>query len=222
MKLFFLACCISICVQEATAQDHEKKKSDYKLALRISPLGLVDPVETNFSAGVERKLSPKFSVGGDAAVYIARDVLTDRQPMSGFHLRPTVRWYSGKRLKGFTELVLMYKHTVRKQNDWLGMDCVNEVPAYEKFTTFKQIRDVFDLSFRAGVQEQLFNSEKWKFEFYMGLGLRQKFHRIKYSEKNTCAANEFADFFPVFDQSSTGSFTSISIPFGIRLVYQIK
>lgn len=222
MKFICLFCWIGMCVYTAGAQDQKKKAGNYQFAVRISPLGLVDPVETNFSAGVEKKLRPAFSVGGDAAIYIARDVLAERRPMSGFHLRPTVRWYSGKKMKGFTELVLMYKHTVRKENDWLGMDCVNGVPAYQKFTSYKNIRDVVDVSFRAGLQEQLFDSDKWMFEFYIGLGVRQKFHRIKYSEPNTCAVNEFNVFFPLFDPAATGSYTTVTIPLGIRLVYIIK
>ena len=148
-------------------------------------------------------------------------LFAESKPLSGFYVRPTLRWYSNDRLKLFTELVLMYKHTVRKENDWLGMDCVDDVPAYEKFTTYKQVRDVFDLSFRGGIRENLFQSKNWYFEFYLGIGLRQKFHSIKYNEANTCAPR-VGNFFDIFHQNPSTTITTASLPAGMRLVWVLK
>ncbi len=222
MKFLFFVVISCMVFQFTTAQETIKKSNDYKLAVRFNPLSLFDPVETNLSVGIDMKLRKKLSLGGDVAVYIARNVYAQSRPMSGFYVRPTLRWYSNNRLYMFTELVLMYKHTARKENDWLGMDCVNGVAAYEKFTQYKEVRDVFDLSFRAGMRENLFQSENWFFEFYMGIGLRQKLHSLKYNEKNTCATTAAGEFFNILNQNPSGNFTTLSIPAGMRLVWVLQ
>lgn len=221
MKCLFTLFFSCILLLFVSAQEQEKNKNDYRLAVRLSPLALLDPFETNLSIGIDYKVRKRLSVGGDIAVYIIREAFAENKPLSGFYVRPTLRWYSNDRLKLFTELVLMYKHTVRKENDWLGMDCVDDVPAYEKFTSYKQVRDVFDLSFRGGIRENLFQLKNWYFEFYLGIGLRQKFHSIKYNEPNTCA-QRVDGFFDIINQNPSTTITTASLPCGIRLVWVLK
>ena len=222
MKCFFVVLISCMLLLFANAQETVKNKNDYKVALRVSPLALLDPIETNLSVGIDFKIRKRLSIGGDAAVYIAREVYAQSKPMSGFYVRPTLRWYSNERLKLFTELVLMYKHTVRKENGWLGLDCVNDVPAYEKFTEYKQVRDVFDLSIRGGIRENLFQSKNWFFEFFMGIGVRRKYHSIKYYEQNTCAPRAMGGFFDIFNQNPSSNITTPTLPTGIRLVWVLK
>jgi len=219
MKVLFFVISSCIIVQCATAQN-KLQTNDYKQQLRINPLGILNPFETNLSVGYDVRVRKILSVGGDVGVYLARDAFS--RPLSGFFVRPALRMYSKNKLKAYTELVLMYKHTVQKEEGWLGMDCVNGVPSYEKFDQYKYVRDVFDISFRFGFRERLFHSPNWFYEGYMGLGIRQKILSIKYAQKNTCLNNNDFETFSFFEQVTPGSYTSFSVPIGIRFTRTIK
>ncbi len=219
MKVLFFVISSCIIVQFAAAQN-KLQTNDYKQQLRINPLGLLNPLETNLSVGYDVRVKKRLSLGADVAVYLARDAFS--RPLNGFFVRPALRLYSKNKLKTYAELSLMYKHTVQKENGWLGMDCVNGVPSYEKFDEYKNVKDVFDISFRFGLRERLFHSANWFFECYMGLGIRQKIRSIKYAEKNTCLTADNFETFSLFGQVTPGSYTSFSLPIGIRFTRTIK
>ena len=81
----FFSCILLLFVN---AQEQEKNKNDYKLAIRVSPLALLDPFETNLSVGIDYKIRKRLSVGGDIAVYITREAFAESKPLSGFYVRP--------------------------------------------------------------------------------------------------------------------------------------
>lgn len=219
MKVLFFLISSCIIFQSAAAQN-KLQTNDYKQQLRINPLGVLNPFETNLSVGYDVRVKKILSVGGDVGVYLARDAFS--RPLNGFFIRPALRLYSNSKPNMYSEIVVMYKHTVRKENGWLGMDCVNGVPSYEKFDQYKNVKDVFDISFRFGFRERWFHSKNWFFECYMGLGVRQKILTIKYEEKKSCITADNFNSIGQFGQSVPGSYTVLSVPLGIRFTRTIK
>lgn len=220
MKLLTLVFCSCIVLHAANAQK-KLQPGDYKLQLRMNPLGVVDPFETNLSAGVDARIKKRLSVGGDMAVYLVRDGFS--RSLNGFNVKPFLRLYAKGKWNTYSEIVLMYKHTVAKEEGWLGMDCVNGVPAYEKYDTYKNIKDVVDLSVRVGIRDHLFHSPDWFYEFYIGLGIRQKILSIGYAEPNTCViAGNTSSSGNLFSLAVPGRYTVLSVPSGMRLTKTIS
>ena len=189
----------------------------------MSPLTLLDPVETSFSAGVDVKVASRISVGGDAAWYFARNMANNvREPLNGFYLRPALRYYTSNRLNFFAEAVFMYKYTSRPDEGWLGMDCVNGIPSYEKFDRYRFVKNIYDFSVRWGFRTPLSSNRKLFLEYYIGVGGGVKIHNIRYNEANSCVVNDFNNGFDFTNSNQTGRFPRVSLPIGFRLAYTLK
>lgn len=167
-------------------------------------------------------LQPRLAAGADASVYFAADGYT--KPLSGFAIAPFVRWYTNTRRNVFIETGMMYKFTQRKEEGWLGMDCVNDVPAYEKYDVYKRRKQVIDLSVRFGMREPLFKSSKWSFEMFIGLGVRHKMFSIKYAEANTCVLEDGSDMIGFWGSNTNppDNYTFVSVPMGLRFTRKLR
>lgn len=197
--------------------------NDYKVQVRLSPLSLLDPVETSFSAGVDVKVGSRISAGGDAAWFFARSLADNKwEPLNGFYLRPGFRYYTSARLNFFAEAVFMYKYTSRPDRGWLGIDCVNGVPSYEKFDEFRFVKNIYDFSVRWGLRTPISGNRKLFLEYYMGAGAGVKVHRIKYRESNSCTVNDFNNGFDFTNLNETGRFPRISVPIGFRITWKLQ
>ena len=221
MKISFLILAGCLYISTATAQKDTVVKNSYKQQLRLQPLALFDPFESSVRLGADVMLKPRLAVGADVSVYFAADGYT--KPLAGFAIAPLVRWYMNNRHSAFFEAGAMYKHTERKEEAWLGMDCVNGVPAYEKFDTYKRVKDVVDLSFRIGMREPLFGSPNWSFEMFIGLGARYKMFSLKYREANTCLQPDGIDAIGFFGNNvNPDNYAFFSVPMGIRLTRKLR
>lgn len=194
----------------------------YDQQLRFQPLALLDPFESSIKFGIDKMVKPRMAVGADAAIYISSHGFSKWAP--GFSVSPLVRWYTDEKLKGFVETVLTYKHTERKETGWLGMDCVDGVPAYEKYDTYKRRKDVIDFSFRLGYRDRLFKSDKWCIEMFAGLGLRYKMLSIKYPEANSCLDiddDAGLDAIGYLGSTIPVNYFFISVPAGLRFTRKL-
>lgn len=217
---FLLFFSFTICTQ---AQYKPKPKDyNYILTVRLSPLALIDPLENNLSAGVDIKISKRFSMGGDIAWFFARNSFNRAKQLNGFYVRPAIRFYTSDRLNFFVETVLMYKYTSRNEQGWIGMDCVNEIPSYEKFDNYRFVKNVYDLSIRGGIRQPVSSSGKLFLEFYFGIGAGTKNHFIKYEEINSCISPFQINSIGIINNNLTGSFARVSVPMSVRLAYKIK
>ena len=221
MKKLFVTVTGCFLLFVAVAQKDTVVKNSYKQQLRLQPLALFDPFESSVRLGMDVMLKPRFAVGADVSVYFAADGYT--KPLAGFAIAPFVRWYMNNRHSAFFEAGAMYKHTERKEEAWLGMDCVNGVPAYEKFDTYKRVKDVVDLSFRIGMRESLFGSPNWSYEMFIGLGARYKMFSIKHREANSCLPPEGIDAIGFFgNNANPENYAFFSVPMGIRFTRKLK
>lgn len=222
-----IPCLIVFCCLLFFATSAQKSTSDtiirngYKQQLRFQPLSLFDLFESNARFGMDFMVRPRLAVGADLSVYFAADAYT--KPLAGIAIAPMVRWYMNNRHNAYFEVGAMYKHTERTEEGWLDMDCVNGVPTYEKFDTYKRVKDVVDGSFRIGMREPLFGSPNWTFEMFIGLGVRYKMFSIKYKEPNTCLQLEGIDAIGFFGNNvNPENYAFFSVPMGFRLTRKLK
>lgn len=222
MKFLFLLS-VSFFAFDTQAQ-YKPKHTDYNylVNIRTSPFALLDPIENNLSIGADVKISKRFSTGADIAWFFARNFLNTPKQLTGFYIRPGIRYYTSNKLDFFAEAVFMYKYTSRNEEGWIGMDCVNEIPSYEKFDSYRFVKNVYDVSIRGGIRHPLSTSGKLFFEYYFGIGVGTKIHTIKYNEINSCIS-PFQQIDRGFTNINlTGSFARVSVPMGFRLTYRVQ
>lgn len=199
------------------AQQKEILLKDTKF-IRFSPSGLVDPIETNFSVGVEYRFADRWSFGSDAAWIFHSEYFEHSKNTNGFIVRPAIRRYFGLWQRGFVEAGLFYKYVVYKMQDWLGRDCVNGVPSYEEYTTFNYRKQALGLNINTGLQGRLSQNGKLWYEIYIGIGARYKWQGV-INERNSCYTNAAGLFEEVINSEEVKFYPSI--PMGVRLLYRL-
>jgi len=193
----------------------QRKPLDYKMAVSFNPSLLIGSDYT-VMLGAEYRVKEKIGLLLDAG-YIFHSSYFEANKIkgaSGFNLRPAVRWY-GRKGKEFLQLQLFYKHVDYNIYDWLGKNCVNEVPAYEQLQNFIYRKKAVTLNFIVGEMYRL--SDDLYIEIYAGLGT--KFKSQGPTEPNSCYRNEGGDVgFNMYNEKSV----TPNVPMGFKLVYLLK
>jgi hypothetical protein len=185
--------------------------------VRLNFTGLFDPVETNFSVGYEYRLKEKMSLAADLGYLFYSVYFENITGTSGYIFRPSIRLFIDEKNRGYFDTEIHYKHTNYKIEDWLGRGCVNGIPAYEEFTTFKYKRDILGLHLKIGYQGMLSRNGKFWYEIYTGAGIRGRWEKLK-NEPGSCYNNATA----VIEFNSINQNISYAIPTGLRLLYKWK
>ena len=196
----------------------EQSVKDYfsvkKIIGRFNFTGLLDGFDQNISIGVEYRFNTQWSTGSDAA-YIFRSVyLSESKNVNGVILRPFIRYYLSKNGSGFVEAEIHYKYVTYQLTDWIGREVTNGVPAYEEYTTLIFHKRAFGLNIKVGDNVNLTRDKKFRLEPYIGLGIRFK----KQGVDNGVYGRNRRSFGAIYDPE----YSTIVLPLGMRLVYDIK
>lgn len=149
-----------------------------KTLLRFNILGLGDPLDQNLSFGLEQRFHSDWSTGTDAGWIFNSRYFDNTKRINGLIARPFIRYYPKKSIS-IWEAELHYKYVSYTIEDWLGRLPVNNIPAYEEFTTFKLNKHAAGIHFKWGIQSNLSSDKKLKFEFLSGLGMRYKWQKVR-------------------------------------------
>lgn len=187
----------------------------YKQAISLSPLALADIDHTVMLTG-EYRPNPKVGLLVDAGYIFASEYRSNIKRTAGFNIRPAVRMYHGRRNRGYLQAQAFYKMADYTLNDWIGKDCVDGVPAYQKLEDFTYRKNVMGFNIIAGGVLPLSPSHKWLVDLYGGLGFRSKKHKVV-NEPDGCYDLNTGGFFN-FEVDGT----SISLPMGVRITHVIK
>lgn len=219
-KLYFSLIFLFIVFQKGNGQSLEKgvtsEKSYFakKVTARFNFTGVADPYDQNISVGGEYRFNPHWSVGSDVAYIFKSYYLSESKYARGIILRPFIRYYFEKNRNGFLEAVINYKYVSYEITDWIGKEISNGMPAYEEYSTFHFIKKTYGLNFKAGTAANLTRDERLRLEFYAGLGIRFK--------------NQGADIGSytrrrgLFGGLYDPKYSTVVLPMGMRLVYDIK
>lgn len=186
-----------------------------KLLLRFNILNLVDPIDQNLCFGFEKRFHPNGSAGTDVGWIFRTSYINKSKGVTGVIVRPFLRYYP-KRRKSFWEAELLYKYVSYKIEDWLGRMPVNNIPAYEEFTSFNLQKHVAGIHFKWGIQSNLSRNHRLKLEFVSGLGIRFKWNKVRDGIYTTSRG------IINVNNVSTQTYIGPVIPVNLRLVYSIK
>ncbi len=199
----------------ASAQN-KKPPVVYKQAVSFSPLALADMDHTLLLTG-EYRLKPNLALLTDVGYIFASDYISSIKSTWGLNIRPALRVYHGKRNKGYLQVQGFYKMVNYTLYDWLGKDCVNGVPSYEKLQDFTYRKNVYGFHFTAGGVLPLSPSNRWLIDLYGGLGVRYKTHKLVNEEEGCYNLGPEA----LFD-FHRDDVTTLSIPMGVRITHVLR
>jgi hypothetical protein len=225
-KISLLAIVLIVCSNSLFAQFgfFKRKRANTQLILparsvllRFNMAGLLDPIETNFSIGSEYLLRQKTSVALDVGVITFSRFTEGIEKSSGFIIRPSFRNYLGKENKWYADIELHLKYANLKMYDWLGKNCVNNVPAYEQLQNFVLKKSSKGVHAKIGTQFSLDKKQKLLMDWYLGGGVRVTKFSLK-DEPNHCyGVNQLVTSFA----SPSDQFSPVVV-FGFRLAYRVK
>jgi hypothetical protein len=181
--------------------------------------GLIDLMEMNLSGGIEYRRNKRWSVASDAGWIFYSNYFENIKSTGGIILRPSVRAYFQNPWRTFAELEFHYKNVTYKIEDWLGRGCVNGIPSYEEYTTFKYRKQVTGINVKFGYQGRLSRNNKLWFEYYIGIGARKKSEAIV-KEEDSCYDRNAP--FSTTDSNIWGDDIYPALPLGFRLLYKLK
>ncbi len=184
------------------------------ITLRFNPFGLADPYDENISFGAEHVFRPQWSAGSDVAYVFNSVYLEESKIVHGFIVRPFIRYYFRQGRRSFLEAEGHFKYAAYQITDWLGRDVVNGVPSYEEFASFNFIKKVYGINIKTGGNLKLSRDGRFRLEGYVGVGVRLKNQGVKNG-----LYNRQVDVIPNIYNPVT---TTVSIPLGVRFLYDIK
>jgi hypothetical protein len=204
----------SFCFLTSQSQN-AKSPVVYKKAVSINPLALLDVDHTLMVTG-EYRLKYNMALLADVGYVFFSDYLIDAKKAVGFHIKPAIRFYHGKRNKGYFQVQPFHKMVTYTLHDWIGKECVNGVPSYDELKDFQFRKNVSGLNLVAGTLLPL-GRGKWLFDLYGGLGFRYKKQQV-INEPNSCYNLGGTFGLNIFEEEVT----SLNIPMGLRLTRVIE
>lgn len=218
---FVAALTLFIChCQLVRSQSAGGYKSDYtyKAALRFNFTGLTDPIDNNLSLGGEYVLNQQWSVVADIAWITHSVYFSYYKGLTGYMLRPGIRYYPSVKHRDFIDVIFLYKHINYHMEDWLGKDCVNGVAAYNQYQKFTYGKRVAGVNVQGGFQVSLSKNKLFRLEGYAGLGIRFISHHVV-NQENACYSASSG----IFDASTSNNSNVVpSLVLGMRVIYCIK
>lgn len=192
-----------------------RQAEEDKLYLSASPLGILDPYDTNLMLGAEYCLTPIVSLRADMGYIFHSAHFIRAFKTQGVVFRPMIRIHSMRRdARSSFDIVLHYKYVKSTQEDWLGHIPVNGVPSYSEFTEFDVIRSRGGLMLFYNHRIPLFEGARSYIEFYGGAGI--KFRNNVYVKERPNSIYLRHPF-----QTEAQRQPSLTIQMGLRLVYKL-
>jgi hypothetical protein len=212
--IFFI---LNVSTKNLMAQPGKAAPIHDKWMLRFNALGLVDVFDGNISGGIAYTLSQRWLLSADLAYIFYSTYLPKTRFTSGYIFKPAVRYYLSDKKKFYIESTVWYKRSAYKIRDWLDKDCVNGVPTYQEFKTFRFRKQVVGLNIQGGIQKSLMRNNVLRMEIYTGIGIRYKWQGV-INDPEACYQPENIFFTTLYGPHHF----SASLPHGLRLVYMIR
>jgi hypothetical protein len=187
--------------------------------IRANPTGLADLYDHNLSFGIEHRLSSRWAVSVDGAWIFYSKYFVQTENTSGIIIRPALRRYFGRSRKFFVEAEFHYKDVFYRIEDWLGRDCVDDVPTYEEYTSFLYRKRVWGGRIKAGIQFRMSRNYKWWMECYSGIGAHYREQGLYNEPANSLYDVEGGFFGP----NATRAHEWLpALPLGFRIMYRVS
>ena len=210
LSLFFIAF-FSLAV-------HAQKSNppvEYQQAVMVNPLMLIG-VDFTLAGGYEFRVRPSAVVSLEGGYIVGSGYFDNGTDIntgsSGFLLRPSMKFFVNDRKNFYLQPQLFYKMVNHKMNDWLGKNCVDDVPAYEERQDFKYRREAYGFNLVGGVL--LPTRSRLIFDTYFGLGIRHRDLGVV-GEPNSC----YRSMGMLFIGEEEGTYPNVTL--GLRLLFKL-
>jgi hypothetical protein len=198
---------------------YQKDPLNYKTSISWSPLAMIQGSgkliegDNTFLVGMEYRITEKVAVVGEAGYIFSSNYTMNDKRASGFIVRPALRMYLNRRNNFYFQTQFFYKSVDYTYHDSLP-------------------RNINGNIFKAPLDDYIFRKGVWGMNFmigtvlpvgdnifldpYIGFGPRAKYQRWINLENS--------DYNPINEAwiSHAERVSTISIPFGVKLVYRIK
>lgn len=223
-KIFLLSCCFLI-ANSSIAQNKKSLKDDYILNvpanswhLRFNLTHAIDGVEPAINIGAEYRVSERLAVANDVGYIYFSNYLPESKKANGFTIRPSLKYYASQNKRFYVEGELLLKSVFFTMNDWLGMDCVNEVPNYFEERDFKFRKNTYAFHAKIGRVGMLTKDNKVSIDYYCGIGVRYKKFNLIDIPANSCY--NIPGFLGLGNAESDQAFLP-SASLGVRLLFKL-
>ncbi|RPD50920.1 DUF3575 domain-containing protein [Paracnuella aquatica] len=190
------------------------KYTPHNLVVTINPLAMFN-ADHRLMMGVEHRFSSRFSLVGDVGLVVQSSYLDEAKKARGFELRPALRYYYTRQGAGYVQGQLHYRLMNYDLHGWLGQNCVNGVPTYEKLQDFTFQKSQAGAAVVTGGTERL--GKHWLLDVSVGLGLVYRQQKVK-DEPNCCYMP--TDNF--FGNTTQNNMWLPVVPISVKLGYVIK
>ena len=216
MRKNCLACLVLIMPLLLCAQQKLTDVSKFHpVSIRANLSGLIDVLDGNLSGGIEYGISRRSAVTADLGL-IFYSVYRNSRKTIGFHFKPSYRYYFTDRRRGFLDVGLLYKYVGYGITGWLDKGIVNGVSQYREFQKFTYQKDVLGLQVMSGYKAPLDKQGKLWLEFYGGLSVRRKWHKVRHMPDAIYRGGN-----SIFDEDPDSVSYWPGIPGGMRLVIRV-
>lgn len=211
---------LSFAVRAQTKFQLPKEPVYYKKAISFSPLALLQ-VDFTLMGGYEYRPKPGLGLVLEAGYIFGSAVVNSNNSDelltgTGFIVRPALRKYIGDRQVFYVQPQLFYKEVTHRITDWLGRDCVEDVPTYSSLETFRLRRHVMGGNMVFGLMAPLSKRHKLFLDFYAGIGYRYKTEKIV--DRPNCCYEPARAFFLEGEQTNFLP----SLPGGVKMVFVLE
>lgn len=222
--LCFVLLILQVAVNEVRAQ--KKNRSTMEpgtMLVRFNFPGVVDPLETNLSGGLEYKKTEQLSYTADLGYVYFSSIMGDVKRTNGLIFRTAIRYYSKNTPQLFGELELHNKLVYYRMHDWLGINAVNGVPSYEEFKYFNYAKYVGGVNIKTGYQGRLSKDKRWWMEVYMGFGVKYRNYYLSGQPGGTVynSVNNNGFFWGNNRAAGGGGMVLPNLSLGMRLLYRL-
>lgn len=205
-------------------QNHPNKWVDKgDIHLRWYPYALINIYDLSLTVGGEYSYAANKSMILDVGYIMASvlgDASWDMNSATGIVLKTTHRWYYGKGKQGsFVDIEAGFKTAKYKgQEEWVGRDVVNGIPAYEELMQVTSRKDVFTFGARMGKRIAFSPTGPVNLELWWGLGIRYRHYYLNLPEGSQWEPPRPWIFNPFnYDESWFPDFQM-----GLRLTFRVK
>ena len=171
MRTLFCSLLLLCTLAVAAQGDSDVYLPGHRKAVSFNPLALAN-YDQMLMPGMEWRSRRQWSVVADVGIVVNSGYLREENTAGGFALRPALRYYHGRVDGGYIQMQFQYARVRYKLYDWLGKDCVDGVPAYERLQHFVYRKQTFSAAFVAGRLLEL--GPHWFVDISAGLGVQQR------------------------------------------------
>jgi len=188
---------------------------NYKTAVSFNPSVLAG-LDYTAMFGAEYRWKEKFAFTLDAGYVFYSDYFRQGvKGTSGFSIRPGIKIYPATERQYYFQFSIFYKQVDYKIYDWLGKDCVNQIPTYEQLQDFRYRKKTLSFNILRGRNFRI--NDYIIVELYAGLGVKIKDQGP--TEKFACYRNLEAG---IINRTFQDHQVTASVPIGIKVVVPVN